>query len=319
MVRRIVPTCLSADGASPQPKMDFYRKEIDTYSDTPHYGQEIGIQLTSTDQRDASDQPLGTSWRNMKNIFSFNPHYCCLTKTQLWGQPCDECSSLEDFYKVGLHHTVTVLWRWCSHIFHHPRSPSLATVAEKSNRIRHQGRINWFQTRTNWLLSAYHLVAVQSRARAESLYLQCFWCKKNWRTTTWSFCFSTSGTWFRTMPTRLTSCMILRSCWFLSQKDGKSSRCFTKFWRPAHPTPHFCQAAPRNHVHGGMVWYCPFCLPCEAIAWVWPALPPMEFQRCQQGAIVAGFHEVPMRPGFFVFWKGAGQCHFMFFEVESSL
>jgi hypothetical protein len=45
----------------------------------------------------------------------------------------------------------------------------------------------------------------------------------------------------------------------------------------------------------------------------------MEFQRCQQGAIVAGFHEVPMRPGFFVFWKGAGQCHFMFFEVESSL
>ena len=61
MVRRIVPTCLSADGASPQPKMDFYRKEIDTYSDTPHYGQEIGIQLTSTDQRDASDQPLGTS------------------------------------------------------------------------------------------------------------------------------------------------------------------------------------------------------------------------------------------------------------------
>ena len=135
-----------------------------------------------------------TSWRNMKNIFSFNPHYCCLTKTQLWGQPCDECSSLEDFYKVGLHHTVMVLWRWCSHIFHHPRSPSLATVAEKSNRIRHQGRINWFQTRTNWLLSAYHLVAVQSRARAESLYLQCFWCKKNWRTTTWSFCFSTSGT-----------------------------------------------------------------------------------------------------------------------------
>lgn len=273
MVRRIVPTCLSADGASPQPKMDFYRKEIDTYSDTPHYGQEIGIQLTSTDQRDASDQPLGTSWRNMKNIFSFNPHYCCLTKTQLWGQPCDECSSLEDFYKVGLHHTVTVLWRWCSHIFHHPRSPSLATVAEKSNRIRHQGRINWFQTRTNWLLSAYHLVAVQSRARAESLYLQCFWCKKNWRTTTWSFCFSTSGTWFRTMPTRLTSCMILRSGWFLSQLDGKSSRCFTKFWRPAHPTPHFCQAAPRKSCSWMfMVWYCPFCLPCEAIAWVWPCL-----------------------------------------------
>ena len=51
-------------------------------------------------------------------------------------------------------------------------------------------------------------MAVQSRARAESLYLQCFWCKKNWRTTTWSFCFSMSGTWFRTMPTRLTSCMI---------------------------------------------------------------------------------------------------------------